>query len=108
MTFVCLGKIALPTPGTPVPLSTDPTQTAHCIVVSQVPGGAGTVYLKNIKGGNGPSGVIVRAFVQTGTTGFLDEHRLDGDCQIDPLYPADWAIDAATTNDGMNVYWVTE
>lgn len=106
MIFKCLGKVAVPTPGTPVPLSTDPTLTAHYIVVSQIPAMAGVVYLKNIKGN--ASGTIVHAFLPAGTTGFLDEHRLDGDALANPLYPADWAVDAANATEGLYVYLVTE
>lgn len=102
MTFKCLGKVAVPTPGTPVALSTDATEVAHYIVVSQVPAMAGVVYLKNIKTG---TAVIVRAFVPSSTSGFIDEHRIKGADLANPLHPADWAIDAANATEGLNVYW---
>jgi hypothetical protein len=86
-------------------LSADKTIQAHYIVFSQDPASTGKVYLKNVKGGQA---VLIRAFIPPGTTGFLDEHRLDGDSQANPLYPADWAVDAANTGDGMIVYWVSE
>ena len=104
MKFTCPGKIPVPTPGTPVALTTDKTITAHSIVVSQVPGTTGLTYLKNIKTG---TAITARAFLAPGP-GYLDEHRIDSGNQTNPLYPADWAVDAANATEGLNVYWVTE
>jgi hypothetical protein len=104
MTFTVLGKVPVPTAGTPVPLSTDKTLIAVKIVVSQVPGTSGVTYLKNIKTG---VALIARAFLPPGASGFTDEHLLEADDESDLLYPADWAIDAAVNGEGLNVYWVT-
>lgn len=67
----------------------------------------GKVYLKFIRN-QVAAGVILRAFLPPGASGFLDEHRVDGNCMIDPLDAADWAVDADNTTEGMYVYAVTE
>jgi hypothetical protein len=104
MTITARGKLPVVTPGTAVPLTTDAKLTAHTIVVSQVPGTTGTVYLKNIKSG---TAVIARAFLPAGGSAFLDEHRIEGGDLINPLRPADWAVDADNPTEGLNVYWAT-
>ena len=45
MTITCLGRINVPTPGTPVPLTTDLTVTATKIFFQVIPGLTGKTYV---------------------------------------------------------------
>src|SRR6185437_15248556 len=45
MTINCKGRVNVATPGTPVPLSTDPTATASKLFVQVIPGLTGKTYL---------------------------------------------------------------
>jgi hypothetical protein len=105
MTFTNLGKVPVPTPGTPVPLTTNKALTACRIVVSQVPGTTGLVHLKNIRAS--AAGVIARSFLVPGASGFADEHVLDCGNGSNQMYPWEWGIDAANATEGLNVYWAT-
>ena len=45
MTINCMGRVNVPTPGTPVPLSTDPTVTASKLFFQVIPGLTGKTYV---------------------------------------------------------------
>jgi hypothetical protein len=105
VTFTTPGKIAVPTPGTPVRLTTDATITCHQIVFSPVPGNTGNVHIKYGRSLAAP--VIMRSFLPAPASGFIDEHCIATD-MTNPLYPADFYVDAAVATEGLNVYWVAE
>jgi hypothetical protein len=109
--IISLGKIVSAVPGTLVPLTTDATIRVHELVVSQIPGNAGLVYLVNTSLINGTynatSGIgVVRPFLKVSATatGIIDEHHVRADNEANPFKLADFAVDAATAADGLYVY----
>lgn len=100
------GKIAVPTPGTPVRLSSDTALRVSRIRFAPVIGEVGRVFLgvSGMTKANG-SGVI-KEFWPTGAGGGVaDEFVIDS--PSGELRPSDYYIDANTAGEGLIVsYWL--
>ena len=101
MTIHCMGRINVLTPGTIVPLTTDPTITACKLLVQAIPGATGKTYLGNSSLNASTLAGAARVFVTDSTT-FLLEAQTDSD----GIRIADYAIDADVAGEGLLVtYW---
>jgi hypothetical protein len=102
MQKVALGKIAVPTPGTRVALTADTTIYAAKIEFNADPAMAGTsVTVKDNGSGNAIASLLKPA---NGFTGNWETPTL---AVGNSLRVSDYAVDAATANDGVFVtYWV--
>jgi hypothetical protein len=101
-----LGKIAVPTPGTPVRVTSDASIRAHRIRFAVVIGETGRVFL-GMAGMNKATGAgVVKEFWPTGAGGGVaDELVLES--ATGELRPADYYVDANTAGEGVIVaYWV--
>ena len=100
------GKIAVPTPGTPVRLSSDQTLRVSRMRFAAVIGEVGRVFVgvAGMTKANG-SGVI-KEFWPTGAGGGVaDEFVIDS--PAGELRPSDYYIDANTAGEGLIVaYWL--
>lgn len=106
MTLVSLGKVACVTPGTPVPLTADPTIMVHKIVFSQVPGGTGATYVGLLSMVKATLVGCLRVIKKSVTTDSVLDHFVIGCAKANPLRLADYAIDADTAADGLLVSYV--
>jgi hypothetical protein len=104
MTIVPLGKIAVPTPGTPVQVSTDPTIFVNRLVFSQVAGQVGNVYIGQANMVKATYVKVIRMFMQPSTGGFLDTHEIDCDSNGNLIRPYDFWVDANTATEGVIAY----
>jgi hypothetical protein len=101
-----LGKIAVPTPGTPVRVTSDTSIRAHRIRFAAVIGETGRVFL-GVQGMNKATGIgVVKEFWPTGAGGGVaDELVLES--AAGDLRPWDYYVDANTAGEGLIVaYWV--
>jgi hypothetical protein len=100
------GKIAVPTPGTPVRVTSDTSIRAHRIRFAVAIGETGRVFL-GVAGMNKASGAgVVKEFWPTGAGGGVaDELVLES--AAGDLRPSDYYVDANTAGEGLIVaYWV--
>jgi len=101
------GKISVPTPGTPVQVTTDKTIRANRIRFQNVIGETGHTFM-------GTSGMVKATFVgvikdfwPTGAGGGVaDAFEISSSDGSDTLYPAQYFVDANTAAEGLIVsYW---
>ncbi len=111
MDIISFGKIVVPTPGTPVPLTADATIKVHAIVVSQLPGSTGVTFF-GLQNAINPTfskttgAGVLKSFLPPGASGFTDEHKFDSDDRGNVLVAADFRVDANTANDGLYAYGI--
>ncbi len=102
MTMTTLGRLNVATPGTPVPLATDPAITASKLFVQAVPGLTGKTYLG--------SGTMTKATL-AGVARVLspgDSFLLESQDGADSIRVKDYAIDADVAGEGLLVTCWTE
>ena len=100
------GKVAVPTPGTPVRVTSDTTIRAHRIRFAVAIGETGRVFL-GVQGMNKATGAgVVKEFWPTGAGGGMaDELVLES--AAGDLRPSDYFVDANTAGEGLIVaYWI--
>jgi len=101
-----LGKIAVPTPGTPVRVTSDTSIRARRIRFAVAIGETGRVFL-GVQGMNKATGAgVVKEFWPTGAGGGVaDELVLES--AAGDLRPSDYYVDANTAGEGLiAAYWV--
>jgi hypothetical protein len=101
-----LGKTAVPTPGTPVRVTSDTSIRAHRFRFAVAIGETGRVFL-GVAGMNKASGAgVVKEFWPTGAGGGVaDELVLES--AAGELRPSDYYVDANTADEGLIIaYWV--
>ena len=99
------GKIAVPTPGTPMPITTDTNLRAAKLRFAVVIGETGRVFL-GVEGMNKATGAcVVKEFWPTGAGGGVaDELVLES--EAGELRPSDYYVDANTAGEGLMIaYW---
>jgi hypothetical protein len=101
-----LGKIAVPTPGTPVRVTSDTSIRAHRIRFAAVIGETGRVFL-GVQGMNKATGIgVVKEFWPTGAGGGMADELVIESAAGD-LRPSDYYVDANTAGEGLiAAYWV--
>jgi hypothetical protein len=109
MDVISFGKIVVPTPGTPVQLTTDTSIKVHKIIVSQIPGSTGNTYF-GIQNALNPtfsktSGAgVLKSFLPPGTSGLTDSHPVSAAENANGLVAAEYRVDADTANQGLYAY----
>lgn len=100
------GKIAVPTPGTPVRVTSDTTIRAHRIRFAVAIGETGRVFL-GVQGMNKATGAgVVKEFWPTGAGGGVAD-ELVIESAAGELRPSDYYVDANSAGEGLIVaYWV--
>jgi hypothetical protein len=111
MDIISFGKIIVPTPGTPVPVTADATIKVHAIVVSQIPGSTGITYF-GLQNAINPTfskttgAGVLKSFLPPGASGFTDERTVTADERGNALVAADFKVDAAVANEGLYAYGI--
>ena len=106
MTAYPLGRINVATPGTAVPLSTDPTARASKIFFQVIPGLTGKGYI-------GKSGMVrttlanvMRVLWPNSSGGFSDSFYIQSQQDSDVLNLAEYYVDMDVAGEGLLVtYW---
>ncbi|HOK45259.1 MAG TPA: hypothetical protein PLK67_04975 [Bryobacteraceae bacterium] len=100
-----LGRIAVPTPGTPVRVTSDTSIRAHRIRFAVVIGETVRVFL-GVQGMNKATGAgVVKEFWPTGAGGGVAD-ELVIESASGELRPSDYFVDANTADEGLIVaYW---
>ena len=106
MTITTKGRINVTTPGTPVPLSTDPTVTACKLFVQVIPGLTGKTYLGVPGMTKGTLAGVARVLWPNASGGFSETFEVESQDGTDSIRLQDYAIDADVAGEGLLVtYW---
>jgi len=106
MNVTALGRVNVATPGTPVPLSADPTVRAAKILIQVIPGLTGKGYI-------GKSGMVratlanvVRVLWPNASGGISDAFFIESQDDADVLNLSAYYIDMDVAGEGLLVsYW---
>ncbi len=106
MTIKCMGRINNPTPGTPVPLTTDPTVTASKVFFQVIPGLTGKTYVGTPSMAKGTLAGVARVLWPNATGGFSETFYIEAQDGRDSIRLAEYAVDADVAGEGLLVtYW---
>jgi hypothetical protein len=106
MTLTSLGRVNVAAPGTPVPLSTDPTVRVSKLFFQSVPGLTGKCYIGAPAMSKSALSHVVRVLVPATTTVVADQFEISSRDGRDSLYLDQYAVDADVAGEGLLVsYW---
>jgi hypothetical protein len=108
MTFKCLGRFNVATPGTPVPLTTDSTVTASKIFFQVVPGLTGKTYVGVPSMTKATLAGVARILWPNSSGGFSETFRIESQDGENSIRLKDYAIDADVAGEGLLVTYWTE
>ena len=108
MTINCMGRINVATPGTPVPLSTDPSVTASKLFFQVIPGLTGKTYVGGPTMNKTTLAGAARILWPNATGGFSETFEIEAQDAADSIHLADYAIDADVAGEGLLVTYWTE
>jgi hypothetical protein len=101
------GKIAVPVPGTPVPITTDTDLRVAKLRFAVVIGETGRVFLGVAEMNKATGGGVLKEFWPTGAGGGVADEIVLESPTGDLLRPADYYVDANVAGEGLMVaYWV--
>lgn len=105
--IISLGKVPVPSPGTPVALSTDHSIRCAKIILTQMPGATGKTYFGKNGLNKATLAGVVTAFLPPAATGLLDSREITADDDGgNALELHDYAVDADTAGEGVLVSYV--
>ena len=102
------GRISVPTPGTPVPLSTDPTVTASKLFVQVIPGLTGKTYLGVPSMTKSTLSGVARVLWPNPSGGFSENFEIESQDGTNSIRLAEYAVDADVAGEGLLVTYWTE
>jgi hypothetical protein len=108
MTINCNGRINVATPGTPVPLSTDPTATASKLFFQVIPGLTGKMYVGAPSMHKTALSAVARVLWPNTTGGFSETFYIESQDGENSIHLTDYAIDADVAGEGLLVTWWKE
>jgi len=103
-----LGRINVPTPGTPVPLTSNPAITASKLFVQSIPGLTGKTYLGSAAMAKSTLAGVARILWPNTSGGFSENFFLESQDGTDSIRLKDYAIDADVAGEGLLVTYWTE
>jgi hypothetical protein len=103
-----LGRVNVPVPGTPVPLSTNPTLTASKIFVQVIPGLTGKTYLGGPHMTKATLASVTRVLWPNTAGGFSENFFLESQDGANSIRLAEYAVDADVAGEGLLVTYWTE
>jgi hypothetical protein len=107
MTINCKGRVNVATPGTPVPLSTDPRATACKLLFQVIPGLTGKTYAGVPSMTKATLAGVARILWPNSAGGFSESFYIESQDGTDSIRLIDYAIDADVAGEGLLVtYWV--
>lgn len=108
MTINCMGRINVPTPGTPVPLSMNPGLTASKLLFQVIPGLTGKTYAGRPAMTKATLAGVARVLWPNAAGGFSETFYIETQDGEDSIRLADYAIDADVAGEGLLVTYWTE
>jgi hypothetical protein len=103
-----LGRINVPTPGTPIPLTANAAITASKVFVQAIPGLTGKTYLGAASMTKSTLAGVARILSPNSTGGFSENFFLESQDGADSIRLKDYAIDADVAGEGLLVTYWTE
>jgi hypothetical protein len=108
MTINCMGRINVATPGTPVPLSTNPTVTASKLFFQVIPGLTGKTYVGNPAMTKATLAGTARVLWPNASGGFSETFYIESQDGENSIRVMDYAVDADVAGEGLLVTYWTE
>jgi hypothetical protein len=108
MNINCNGRINVPTPGTPVPLSTNPAATASKLFFQIIPGLTGKMYVGAPAMSKATLSSVARVLWPNPTGGFSETFYIESQDGDNSIRLAEYAVDADVAGEGLLVTWWTE
>jgi hypothetical protein len=108
MNITPLGRISVPTPGTPVPLTTDATVTASRLFVQVIPGLTGKTYVGGPSMAKSTLSGVARVLWPNSTGGFSETFEVESYDGANSIRLAEYAVDADVAGEGLLVTYWTE
>ena len=108
MTHNSMGRVNVSVPGTPVPLSTNPTQRVSKLFVQVIPGLTGKCYLGNPAMNKSTLAGVSRILWPNSAGGFSDQFFLETQDGRDSIPLDEYAIDVDVAGEGLLVTYWTE
>ncbi len=106
MIINCLGRVNVPVPGTPVPLTTNHAITASKLFVQAVPGLTGKTYLGSATLTKATLAGVARVVSPNSTGGFSENFFLESQDGTNSIRLAQYSIDADVAGEGLLItYW---
>jgi len=108
MNINCNGRMNVPTPGTPVPLTTDPSVTASKLFFQVIPGLTGKTYVGTPNMTKGTLAGVARVLWPNSSGGFSETFYIEAQDGRNSIRLEDYAIDADVAGEGLLVTYWTE
>ena len=108
MTQTSLGRVSVVTPGTPVRLSTDPTQRVSKLFFQVIPGLTGKAYIGKPGMNKLTLNGVSRILWPNASGGISDQFFLEAQDGEDSIQLSDYAIDVDVAGEGLLVAYWTE
>jgi hypothetical protein len=106
MTLTSLGRVNVATPGTPVPLSSDPHIRVSKLFFQSVPGLTGKCYIGAPQMSKSSLSHVVRVLVPATNSAVADQFEVSPEDGRDSIYLNQYAIDADVAGEGLLIsYW---
>jgi hypothetical protein len=108
MTLTSLGRVNVASPGTPVPLSSDPTIRVSRVFFQAVPGLTGKCYVGTPQMSKSAFAQVVRVLVPASGSAAADQFEMGTKDGTDGIYLNQYAIDADVAGEGLLISYWTE
>ena len=108
MTVTTMGRVNVATPGTPVPLSTDPNQRVSRIFTQVVPGLTGKGYLGTSNMVRASGAGVMRILWPNSGGGFSENFLIESADGADSLNLSQYFVDMDVAGEGLLVSYWTE
>ena len=108
MTINCNGRVNVATPGTPVPLSTDPRAFASKLFFQAIPGLTGKTYIGAPSMKKTTLAAVTRVLAPNPAGGFSENFYIESQDGENSIHLADYAIDADVAGEGLLITWWKE
>ncbi len=108
MTFTSVGRINQPTPGIPVPLSTDPTQRVAKLFFQMIPGLTGKAYLGRAGMNKTTLAGVARVLWPDQSGGISDQFFLETSNGLDEINLSEYSFDMDVAGEGVLFSYWTE
>ena len=108
MTIHCTGRVNVATPGTPVPLSTEPAAIASKLFFQVIPGLTGKTYIGGPAMAKASLAGVARVLWPNSSGGFSETFEIEAQDGENSIHLMDYAIDADVGGEGLLVTYWTE
>jgi hypothetical protein len=108
MIINCLGRVNVPVPGTPVPLTTNHALTASKLFVQVIPGLTGKTYLGSATLTKATLAGVTRVLAPNSASGFSENFFLESQDGTNSIRLAQYSLDADVAGEGLLVTYWTE